>query len=415
MANATFDVRDNRSGGWFWADNDLIRRDGPELGAHAIAVYCALCTYAGNKGEAIPSVPTIARQLAVSENTVRDALKKLAAKGWIAKEFRTIETPQGYQRNLSNRYVLLPKPGGDKQQAAQAEVPASPLAAGAEVTTVVNVRMVEGQRPPHDVYIGRASGGLKGSEWQNPFRIGQDGDRDEVIQKNRAYLTNTRPDLLAKIPDLVGKRLGCWCAPEPCHGDFLVELAEAYRVGGWEPPDPADFPAYQAPAAYTVAEIKSLKLTRSQWEQMLEAEKVGKRRRGVIDHCEQKLNAHPLEPRFEEMMQAVDACTVQSVDDPGMAREFAQVVRGKLWASRENYYTPEDLAAFAQGHKVQNVHFLVGKLSEWKNGGMNGNGGPNRNVRSDGSDPETGGESVWEKMGRTGPPQPVQLEDLAEV
>jgi len=31
------------------------------------------------------------------------------------------------------------------------------------------------------------------------------------------------------LPELKGKRLGCWCAPLPCHGDILRELCELYR------------------------------------------------------------------------------------------------------------------------------------------------------------------------------------------
>ena len=33
-----------------------------------------------------------------------------------------------------------------------------------------------------------------------------------------------RPDLLAALPELAGKRLGCYCKPEACHGDVLVKL-----------------------------------------------------------------------------------------------------------------------------------------------------------------------------------------------
>jgi hypothetical protein len=33
-----------------------------------------------------------------------------------------------------------------------------------------------------------------------------------------------KPDLLAAIPELTGKYLCCWCKPEACHGDVLVEL-----------------------------------------------------------------------------------------------------------------------------------------------------------------------------------------------
>jgi hypothetical protein len=64
------------------------------------------------------------------------------------------------------------------------------------------------------------------SPWGNPFVIGRDGDRDEVIQKFREWIVE-QPLLMQALPALKGKRLGCVCAPMPCHGDVLAELAEA--------------------------------------------------------------------------------------------------------------------------------------------------------------------------------------------
>lgn len=77
-------------------------------------------------------------------------------------------------------------------------------------------QIVHCKRAPFDVYIGR------GSKWGNPFKIGRDGDRAQVIEKYRAHLAS-RPDLLAALPELRGKVLGCWCAPLPCHGNVLIE------------------------------------------------------------------------------------------------------------------------------------------------------------------------------------------------
>lgn len=91
-------------------------------------------------------------------------------------------------------------------------------------TTVVRVL-----REPYDVYIGRANlyHDLPESPWRNPYRIGRDGDRAMVIQRYREYLLG-RPDLLARLPELRGKRLACWCRPYfLCHGDVLAELADA--------------------------------------------------------------------------------------------------------------------------------------------------------------------------------------------
>lgn len=59
--------------------------------------------------------------------------------------------------------------------------------------------------------------------WGNPFLIGRDGTRTEVIEKYRQWI-QTQPQLLAQLPLLCGKRLGCYCKPLPCHGDVLIEL-----------------------------------------------------------------------------------------------------------------------------------------------------------------------------------------------
>ncbi|KKM82284.1 hypothetical protein LCGC14_1321150 [marine sediment metagenome] len=70
-----------------------------------------------------------------------------------------------------------------------------------------------------DVYIGR------GSLWGNQFRIGVDGDRQQVIEKYREWIKE-QPYLLGKLWELKGKVLGCHCAPLPCHGDILIEMLE---------------------------------------------------------------------------------------------------------------------------------------------------------------------------------------------
>lgn len=78
--------------------------------------------------------------------------------------------------------------------------------------------VVHVKKKDYDVFIARPS------KWGNPFVIGVDGNRTEVIAKYRAYLLS-RPDLMAQLPELRGKVLGCWCKPSICHGDVLAELA----------------------------------------------------------------------------------------------------------------------------------------------------------------------------------------------
>jgi hypothetical protein len=82
------------------------------------------------------------------------------------------------------------------------------------MTKVVNCK-----KEKYDIYIGRPS------KWGNPFVIGKDGNRDEVISKYEMYIMNN-PSLIDALPELVGKVLGCWCKPLTCHGDILVRMVE---------------------------------------------------------------------------------------------------------------------------------------------------------------------------------------------
>ena len=81
------------------------------------------------------------------------------------------------------------------------------------------------------IYIGRTMPGLKGSPLANPFKIGRDGTREEVIQKYRRWLWEQikagNAEVIAEL-----KRIGlskadvvCWCAPLPCHGEVVLKAA----------------------------------------------------------------------------------------------------------------------------------------------------------------------------------------------
>lgn len=88
------------------------------------------------------------------------------------------------------------------------------------------MRVVHCKKELFDVYIGRPS------KWGNPFTF-KEGT-------NAKYCVNSREDAIAMFekwflsqPDLVaeartelkGKTLGCWCAPNACHGDVLLRVA----------------------------------------------------------------------------------------------------------------------------------------------------------------------------------------------
>lgn len=84
-------------------------------------------------------------------------------------------------------------------------------------------RVVHCKRDPFDVYIGRPS------KWGNPFKLpkGYDvqADPDRILERYEVHV-RTDPALMAALPELRGKVLGCWCSPRPCHGDVLVRLSD---------------------------------------------------------------------------------------------------------------------------------------------------------------------------------------------
>jgi Domain of unknown function (DUF4326) len=85
---------------------------------------------------------------------------------------------------------------------------------GSMMPQVLNKHRVKYEDAPKAVYVGR------GSPWGNPFKIGRDGTRAEVIAR---FEREILPEF--DVSMLRGKDLLCWCAPLPCHADLLLKKA----------------------------------------------------------------------------------------------------------------------------------------------------------------------------------------------
>ena len=86
--------------------------------------------------------------------------------------------------------------------------------------------------PEGAVYVGRPT------KWGNPFVIGKDGTRDYIIKKYRQWLGPQIRDGHLNPQELAGKDLICWCAPEACHADVLLEIANEGLVESGDSEDP---------------------------------------------------------------------------------------------------------------------------------------------------------------------------------
>ncbi len=88
------------------------------------------------------------------------------------------------------------------------------------------VTLMEPSISPRLVKIGEAAYDCRidrQSKWGNPYHIGIHGTRGEVIEAYEVHVRG-RADLMAALPELAGKVLGCHCAPKRCHGEILLKL-----------------------------------------------------------------------------------------------------------------------------------------------------------------------------------------------
>lgn len=95
----------------------------------------------------------------------------------------------------------------------------------------------------NNVYIGRRGivfvDGVRypprDSTWANPYKVNKNNLREDVVAKYRRYILDrlaTENGLLDELLKLQTKTLGCWCKPERCHGDVLVDIVEYYNKYG---------------------------------------------------------------------------------------------------------------------------------------------------------------------------------------
>ena len=82
------------------------------------------------------------------------------------------------------------------------------------------------KKEPYDIYIGR------GSKWGCPFTVIKDrptlakeivGTKEEALAKYKEHVLAS-PELMEALDELEGKTLGCFCKPDKCHGDVLLQL-----------------------------------------------------------------------------------------------------------------------------------------------------------------------------------------------
>lgn len=100
---------------------------------------------------------------------------------------------------------------------------------------VLNIRDYGREPPPGTTNI------MRGSPFGNAYVVGVHGQRGECIDRYIAEKSRD-PAFIAQVKRLLkGRHLLCACKPRPCHGDWLLKVAnddsylavEPDGLGGW--------------------------------------------------------------------------------------------------------------------------------------------------------------------------------------
>jgi hypothetical protein len=96
---------------------------------------------------------------------------------------------------------------------------------------MVKQYVVHCKKSRYDVYVGRPNPSIPNSyqnaKWGNPFKIGADGTREDVIKKYEEWFLS-QPELVSSAKkELKGKVLACWCSPAVINNQIYF----TYRLG----------------------------------------------------------------------------------------------------------------------------------------------------------------------------------------
>lgn len=95
---------------------------------------------------------------------------------------------------------------------------------------VINLRNCKDWGKPGDIRIDRTT------KWGNPFIMQNESERDAVCNKYEIWLNKQLRQKKLDIKELKNaQRLGCWCHPKRCHGDYLKKKIEEYNIFAQQP------------------------------------------------------------------------------------------------------------------------------------------------------------------------------------
>jgi len=219
-------------------------------------------------------------------------------------------------------------------------------------------KVVHYTRAPYDVYVGRSGDRFRrvsSSKWGNPFKmdyynkegefVKRDGTREEVIAMFEAYLhgpiqnyegeTFDGRHLMADLHELRGLVLACHCAPEPCHADVLLRLANAPAVDQtlddyyWEQRKRgcSHEQALSMVEKYEEGDSPKVEEWRAEWQERFDACRDAESARALIRELHEMQGTTPPESTIEKGEDG--RTTIYATDDNGLGATIVYLAMEK--------------------------------------------------------------------------------------
>lgn len=155
----------------------------------------------------------------------------------------TLNKAESEMKDRKKSAPKLPSATGDYEGFSEYEIDLAERVLAGETVVAAMYQTVNPFGTPFLKWVQKRNLGVKigrPSDWQNPFKLGDDGNIDDVMESFADFYFPRKFSLHSRLDELKGRVLLCWCkkknkhvrgeaAIQPCHGDVLADYANGVR------------------------------------------------------------------------------------------------------------------------------------------------------------------------------------------
>lgn len=181
---------DDRTPGWFWADNTLVDTYAARLGIHAFGVYMVMVRHLNGNNECWPSTATIGKKLGISRRTVVTSIQKLVDEGLVTVQAREIPGKGQVSNLYTIRRVDRPTPQVSDEPMQDVHTPMQEMHRGYEPDALPPMQEMHTNKTKGNK-TNRTSGGGDARARGNETVMSGD-EMDQVIEQMTALFQNPK-------------------------------------------------------------------------------------------------------------------------------------------------------------------------------------------------------------------------------